>query len=468
MQSLKWLPKSKTIGISYLRGDELAVVFLERHGDHFKVLETLSVFTTLLDASAQELQARFRSRLAFFQSRSPLWIHLVMRSVAFVKVFPQSRVSGGDQSAEIEKRIQTEIPYLADEVILHKIFQPSEDEELMQVLVLGVSKNVLSEQMKKLEAYGIVPARVLLTTDVLNWLFHSQLFSKEKPESSALLIHLFSDQVEILFFEESQLLQSRWVQKGREPATGVREAIQASLTGFQREWRRKPNLVLVLGAVSQSEADSLISDSSLRVERISFGDDSPAVPPLLQAVIKACEAGTVFDFSLGQTKEVRRKESRVREQSRLTIAGLAFMFSLLALAAVQLASSFVQIGWFRFRMGLLAESVGQLKQMRAEALSVQDFQEKKSAPVLLLAAVRRAIPDPILLRELQFDEKKASIKLKGAASDQPQIDQFINALEKESVTSNLVLEGVQTERDEAGTVAYQFSIKGSLKMGERK
>src|SRR3990167_6251106 len=185
MHIFRWFKsRSSLVGISYFSGDELRVAFLEPSGGGYRIIGTESVPLSGDGSAFSDLQSRFRNRLSGYQSRSPLWIHLVMRQAALVKVFSLGNVSAESREAEVEKRIHSEIPYLADEVILHRVFQETQDPNAVQVLVFGVSKAVLSDQMKKLAVYGVVPERVLLSTEVLTQLFKTQILPLRKPEPS--------------------------------------------------------------------------------------------------------------------------------------------------------------------------------------------------------------------------------------------------------------------------------------------
>ena len=136
------------------------------------------------------------------------------------------------------------------------------------------------------------------------------------------------------------------------------------------------------------------------------------------------------------------------------------------LAVTQVAAALFQIGWFQFRIGMFGSSVRELKKMRAEAIEIRDFKRRKSIPILLLAAIREAITEHILLKEFEYEERKSALKLVGTTSDQSHVDQLINALERNPLVERLVLGGVQTKREEEGKVVYEFSVTGSLNTGK--
>ena len=100
--------------------------------------------------------------------------------------------------------------------------------------------------------------------------------------------------------------------------------------------------------------------------------------------------------------------------------------------------------------------------MRTKAFKIKEFREKKSAPVLLLAGLREAMPPGILLRELDYQGEPSTFQARGAALQQAFVEQFTQALSREPGFHGVTLERVQSGQDERGGMSYSFEIKGFL------
>jgi hypothetical protein len=270
--------------------------------------------------------------------------------------------------------------------------------------------------------------------------------------------------VELLFFEDVFLLQSRWVSEEGDQASSIREAIRASSASLEREWRRRPNQVLLLGGGSEPES-ALVPDSSLQVEKVSIGADTGSeLPSLLTGAADVYLSGQAFDFTLPIVKESREKERRARKFTKLAASAACFALSILFFASVQAALTLAKTSWFRIQIGVLNQSVKEVKTLREQTLLVRDYQQKKLVPLKLLAIFRKLIPGELLLDELEYSVSQSLVRIGGKAPEQSQVDKFVASLEKDPIFEKLWLEGVQAERDKQGKSVYHFSLQGVLKL----
>ena len=362
-------------------------------------------------------------------------------------------------------RFKEQIPYLSKEAVLHRSIQRKSEDGSLEALLLGVPKDVLAEQMKLLRACGLVPDRVILSTDLLVWMYRAHMRGDDRrPDQANVLIHLFGNQAEMLFFENQVLLQSRWVSWETDQAANLLDAVQSYTDGFQREWRKRPNALFLIGERNE-EAESSLLKSHFSVERIS-SDHETTLAPILAAAARAYATQDVFDFTLPEVKEVRNKERRVKGRAMLLFSIACFSFSLFFLAVVQTLMTVGEMGWLRFKMGALEGSVQEVREVRTKALHVQDFRAKKSLPVLLLGGLRKAVPHDLVFRELEYDEAKRRFSLQGTARAQAHVDQFIAAVGAQSIFERLALERIQTERAQDGSTVYSFTLEGNLNLGE--
>lgn len=446
--------------ISYLSQDDLRVIFIERKGDQYKMIGH-ETFLKQLNENTKGEAAAARSRLNVFQTKSPAWIHLILRNFAFVKTFSISVPPNGDLNAVLADRLHTETPYLSEEVILHHKVQKIKGNELYMVLLLGVSKAVLSEHAHRLESLGIIPNRSMLSTDILRWFYEQQFSPSLVSAGSTVMIHWFANQIELLFFKDGVLMQSHWFSQDSAEHLTLKESIQASLTVFQREWREKPEKIFFSGEVP-NDAKALISNLSLQAEKIDMDETLKGLPLLLATALKLYSSAEVSHFDLPLEKVTRSDESKTQKRSRLRKSIAWFSVFVLLLSFVQLAIILIPMTWFSIQAKQVSASIQELKGIRRQALEVETFYKKKSMPFNLLITLRNSIPESLFLRDLRYEEAGNKMVIKGIAPDQAQIDQFISLLSKDPFFSHIAIQGVQAERVGNGEPTYQFIIEGVL------
>ncbi|MBI4358663.1 MAG: PilN domain-containing protein [Candidatus Omnitrophica bacterium] len=463
MRFANWFSgRARIFGISAFKGDELEIIFLEEKKGRLKLLGKEVLTKGREGLSEVELKS-FRSRLESYRVRSPIWIHVLLRSVAVVKVFSLPNVSREEMEGTLTDRIHQEVPYLSEDAVLHYRVQETKPSGSGEVLLYGVSKPVIAEHMAKLESSGIVPDQTLLSTDLLRWYYQTEIVPARRALGSAVLIHWFDHQVELLFFDGHTLIQSNWARAELGDRTMTTEAIGASFALFQREWQRKPQTAFLLGRVPQG-AEALIPDPAVQVERIPTSQD-PGIflPPLAVQAVRLYRTDKIFDFSLPEFREVRHKRMVAGRRTRLASSIVWFATSIFLLGLIPVTLILGTMAWYKFQAERSGQSVKEVKEIRQKALVIQSFYEKKSTPILLLEALRRAIPERVFLRELQYQEAQAKLAIRGIAPDQSQVDQFVSSLEQNPLFKRLSLQTVLAERDEQGVPLYRFSIEGSLK-----
>ncbi len=455
-----FLRKSQLYGITYFSNEELVICFVEGVSGGCRTIgrERIPLETEgVLDTG---MISEFRKKISSYQTRKPTWIHLVLRSVSFVKVFTLPETDAGQTEHAISNRIQAEIPYLTEEVILHQIIQEAEEGGRSQVLLFGISKNVLSEQMKKLEAYGIVPNRITLSTEALAWFYRTHILAHEKLERHTVFLYAFSGQMELLFFEDYMMLQSRWISQSGYQTFAIQEAIESSLMSYQREWRRKPDMILMGGEVHTLQMIQF--DQSFLIKQVPSEEGQEDIL-LLSSVVGSRNCEEVYDYTLPIHKEIRNQISKTRSYSKLTVSAAVLAGAILCLALIQAAAILMQLGWFNYRVSRFSDSVREVRKMRSEASGVRNFYEKKSTPLLALTELREMIPEDVLLAEVEYDESSASLVLNGNAPQQAQIDQFISKLGRSDLFGRVKVERVQSERGERGAALFNFTVTCALK-----
>ncbi|OGW81999.1 MAG: hypothetical protein A3G33_04435 [Omnitrophica bacterium RIFCSPLOWO2_12_FULL_44_17] len=458
--------KGSIFGISYFHGDELHVVFIDHAHGQTRVIgkETISVRSSENLSAADHTLVEFRKRILSYRARIQSWVHLVFRNVSIVKVFPVPQVPETELDQAITNRVHAEIPYLSEEVILHQVLQEAQQGKESQVLLFGVSKGVLGEQLKRLEAFGVIPDRVVLSTEALGWLYRTKVFPEENPKDLVLMVYFFNGHVELLFFEDHVLLQSRWLSQEANQGVGMQESIRATIAAFQREWHRKPEQIYVAG-LSSSNAEAMSSDPSYSVKVMMEDSNQEGHPPaLFNAVIESISSDEIFDYTLSSYKEVRDQKSRVVGRSKIASSVFCLTAALLLLALVQVGIVFGQISWFQFRTGTFSADVKEIKKMHQEAVAIVDFYEKKALPIETVASLREAISTEMLLREVEYDFDKRTISVRGIAPDQALVDQFIAKLEQGGFYEKLKLERIQAEQSDQAKTVFDFSFEGHIKV----
>lgn len=435
MRIREWFQSSSPFfAVSYLQGGRLQLVFVERRKNRLVLVD-------------EEIEA--------FQSKSPVWIHMVLRSAAFVKTFSLVATSHADFERALNDRIHSEIPYLPDEVILQREVQERKEGGPPLVLMMGISKAVLNTEMDQLKRVNVIPDYVVLSTDVLKR-FYRRRFSPAARTNCGVMIHGSQNQVELLFFKGDALVQSLWISKDAH----LNDSMKASLNAFQREWHEKPEKVFFTEEISV-EIQTLVSSMGLKAEEISSSESSE-IPFLPRQALESCFAGEVNDFIPPDAKELRDQKQTSRKHLQLIQSVVCLSASTLLLSFIQLAILFAQFSWFSVKNKSLEHSVRELKAVRKEVLEVQSFYEKKSKPMLLLASLRTSIPEALFLKEIKYDEIEGKVVVRGIAPDQGGIDQFVSSLSKGSLFKRLNLQSVQGEQNDQGASVYQFVIEGPI------
>src|SRR3989338_1482102 len=113
----KFRKKISVFGVSFFREASLEVFFLERSGDRYLLLGK-EQFTMSQPLSQQAVSA-YHSKLSGYRTKAPVWVHVILRHSAFVKLFSLSGIRQEDLDGEVAKRIREEIPYLAEELSYH-------------------------------------------------------------------------------------------------------------------------------------------------------------------------------------------------------------------------------------------------------------------------------------------------------------------------------------------------------------
>lgn len=445
-------------GISFLTGDQLDVIFIEKSGGEHAVLgaEQISVEKP---PSAQELSG-FQNRLGRYRKHSPVWIDVMLRQAAFVKTFTFPEMNAEALKAAVIKGIQAEIPFLAEELSYHYSSDGKNPDGTIHVTMCGISKTALQEHAARLESFGITPQRILLSTEILFWLYQSYLIPQKRELGTLLLIQLFGEHAELLFVENNRLLQSRWVAQEQSSREALREAVEAAANAFQREFKRRPAKALVFD-VNVQTGSFFPAQFSLPVEVVSPWPKLTA-SPIVAAAVEASASNKVFDFTLPETSAKRKKETVQSGWERLTASIFLLTFSVFALVLTRVLVMGGESVWIGLRSAQLSRSVKEVKSMREQAVLLHEFQERKSFPLILLSGIRDAIPAGILIQELNYEYSKKNFLLRGAAISQPLVDQFNAALGRAAHFEAVTLERVQSQQDERGETGFRFEIKGRL------
>ncbi len=444
-------------GISYFRENRLEVAFLERTGDQYQLLGREQI--SLSQPASQQTMSDVHNRLSKYRVRSPVWIHVVLRHAAFVKLFSLSGVSSDELDAAVAKRIRGEIPYLAEELSYHYTTQGVRESE-SSVAMFGISKAVLKDHLEQLDRLGMIPEHILLSTEVLLWLYQTQALPQKREFQSVLLIHLFPRQAELLYLESGRILQSRWVSQEENDTGMLGEAIEAATQAFHRESKWKPKAALVF-AENNEEVSASLSNFSIPVHFVSPWPHL-LLPPLVVASAEAGRSGGVLDFTLPETAQKRAREATASGLGKLFFSIFCLALSIFLFAAGRTLIPFGETTWIQIRSGALNRSAREVKQLRTQALQIKEFRENKTSPVLLLAGLRRAIPAGVLLRELDYRGAQASFFARGVALQQALVEQFTQAVSREPGFYKVTLERVQSEQDARGGNVYSFEIKGFL------
>lgn len=395
---------------------------------------------------AEKTGARAREVLASGGS----WVHVVLRQSGFVKTFPVPETPDADFDSVVLRRVREEMPHLADDMIYHVRTQTPAGRG-REGLLFGIAKATLEEQLSRLEANGIIPDAVVLSTEVL---FRQWAVDYKDPAGTepALLVHGARDQLELLYVAGDAVLQSRWVKKDAAGSDAAGSAVRTANEAFSREWRMTPKKIFQFDEYPESGSLAGIGAELSR----------PAAS-LREAALAAVRAGAVFDFTPEAREEKRTRRRALFEKARLCASLLVCAAACFVLSAAQLAGVAAETVSVHLRRAPADLAVRDLKALRSRALETRSLYEKKAAPLALLAGLRSAVPDGLLASNLEYDEARNAFDLKGEAVSETSIQEYLTALQKEETFERITLERVEADTDERGGRAYQFEIRGFLR-----
>lgn len=435
VQSWKRSQENGVFGFTYLLNNRFTIQFYESRDDECRLRgrETFPVDA----AQGKEAFEKFLRMHEGPSAEGISWIHLVFRSAGLVRTFSMPEEKGENSEDLLQKRVEQEIPHLVDDVIYHARVQNMTASVGKEGILFGISKTILRDQMGSLEAYGIIPCHVMLSTEILLWR-HEEAGKKRQEigEGVMLEVHRVGEEAELLFFEENCLRYSQWIRPmSGESAPGLELLITAASEAFEKSFGKK----------------------AVRLQ--------PEVPDgtLELAAIEAHRTISIFDFSPSDL-EARRSHGQTR-QLRFGLARSAAWLALafLVFSLSQLMSSAAGHAWLGSKADPLRESVYQVKQLRRQALAVQKFQAAKVFPLAVIEILSLTMPSELLAITLEYHQPAGTFSLRGEAEGQERLDEFMTALQNQNVLD------VSLDRFEAVDAAtgqvIVFEISGFFRDG---
>jgi len=404
------------------------------------------------ESPSQEDLQKAREKIAGFRQEQGTWIHVIPRQAAFVKTFSLEAREGESKEAAVLRRVREEMPHLADEILYHVALQENGTPG-QEALLFGIAKATLEEQLRRLESLGVVPDSVMLSTELLLWLYQNDP-SRREEDKNVLLVHDAARQIEVLYVDRGALVQSRWFGKEADEPAAAAAVLQTAQEAFQREWRRVPEKTLVLGNESRGGYGGIPCEG--------FGGEGPDEAALGSAALKAFASGAVFDFTPASWEDRRRRSRTGREKTRFAALLALFAASWLVLSASRAAGLALETAWLGVRQAPVSASVRELKNLRSQALKAARYSRKKTSPLLILAGLRAAAPQGLILQSLAYDEAKAVFSLKGEAVAENLIQDFLAGLQKQPGFEKMTLERLESSSDDRGRI-FTFEIEGHLK-----
>jgi hypothetical protein len=169
----------------------------------------------------------------------------------------------------------------------------------------------------------------------------------------------------------------------------------------------------------------------------------PGVPALLVPVDSPLEPGPVNLVPAGWTQEQQKQARRAKIRDWLAVAGLIYLFFLLAAAAY--------IIWLQHRVGVIdtqvvaaTPSVDSIASQKARWTALQPATDPTRYTVELLHQVNTAIPSPDLHVTI-FDQTPAQFMVEGEAPNDNMFVQYLQSLKDNSALSVFHFDAGQPE-----------------------
>ncbi len=465
---MKWLEKSskKTVGFTLVNGDmlEVALYQLQNGSAPQLIAKEEFVIKTTPVAERKRLVSAFLSRAG----HRIQFKHLLMRERAFMKQFQFPSRNLAEIKQMLILRLPREIPSALDQIVYH--FHPiggrSQADYQTNVLLFGVSKELIDQERELLKSFGIVPQQILLSSIILSFFIKKKL--GPSPGLPRLVLYGANGKGEVILVNDQGVEFSRsFSYDAADLVHSMQDAIQPIFESLEHKEEIKTFDLCVAGDVEKIKDQIFHGSYPNRLSLHPSGENISAVDFLLFAGADVCEEN--FDQFNLLPEEVKQGIAVAKSETHAAHLRVSFILILLILVFISLFSSvrmLLALSSVNQKLSELEPSVRQTKEVSQALQMIHIVKLKKIRPLDLLVQAHAEAPDGVLLNEFEYDDKEEFVRLKGRSDSQALIDQYVRKLSGVQWFSKVELQYSEST-NEGGKSQFQFAIQAVLKKDKK-
>lgn len=460
---MTWFKQApKFIGISALQKEVLHVAIFRADRDgsaHLAKKKEFMANGTMVAETKKELAAF----LTGFPKNLP-FRHIVQRDRAFTKQFQFPSRSALEIKQMLKLRLPREIPSALEEIVFH--FHPIGEEAdpakvQTTVLLFGVSKEAVNQEREALKSYGIHPRQVILSTVALSFALAD---SEKAMAAPTLMLYGIGGKGEAILLSRGVIQFSRsFSYDPSEMHLTVQQGVTPVFQTLESEMEIKSCSLYIAGELESMEGawfgsrtfvNADIKTSQLQWAPIDFLLNSAA-----RGSWEKCEEFNLVPEEVKRTIEFsksRQSWSDLRAALTMCVFALLLCFTVLSLRTA------VAISVLNRKLTQIEPSVKVTKEVARKVKALRMLQVRKVKPIDLFVSAHQEASGDIRLGEFEYVEKEAQVRLKGAASSQSSIDQYVRSLAGIPWLSRAELQYSESVQGALET-QLQFSIRATIK-----
>ncbi|MBI4388014.1 MAG: PilN domain-containing protein [Candidatus Omnitrophica bacterium] len=462
--TVNWLKKtSKNItGFTIIYGDSLQMALYHLQSDGTPQLITKEEFALKTTPPTE------RKRLAHsFLSHGGLKVpfqHLLMREHAFTKQFQFPSKNQVEIKQMLELRLPRDIPSTIDQIVYH--FHPisSESQESIQtdVLLFGVSKDLINQERELLKTFGIVPQQIVLSTIVLS----SYVMRKINRRSNFPRIILYGavGRGEVILVEEQGIQFSRsFNYDSADLIHSVHDTVRPVFEALERKYPKAKTYELYIAGEMEQVKDELFLE--YYPNRFSLQPAAGNLSPIDFLLFSAASVYTNEERFNLLPDEVKQKIALAKSEIDLAKFRFTWIILVVMFALTFLATSLrmaIALSAVNQKLSSLEPSVREIKEISRSAQMLHLVKTQKIRPLDLLVQIHEKSPQGIALTEFEYDEKGGQVHIKGRTDTQAAVDQYVRVLGAVQWFGQVELQYSESTSDGIRS-QFQFAINATLK-----
>ena len=466
---MSWFEKSsskKIAGITIATGETLQIALyqIQSQGDPQLIGKEEFVIKTTPLSERKRLVHSFISRYG----RRIQFQHILMRDRAFTKQFQFPSQNMAEIKQMLALRLPREIPSAIDQIVYH--FHPVEhigkENVQTEILLFGVSKDLVNQERELLKSFGIIPQKIVLSTIVL-----ASFVQKKLGGSSGfprIVLYGAHGKGEVILVNDRGVIFSRsFTYDSADAIHSLQDAIDPIFEALEKKEEISAYDLCVSGDIEKMKGQLFIGRYP---NRVSLHPKELTLSPMNFLLFAGANIyGDDDRFNL-LPEEVKQKIAVAKSETHFAELRFALALTLIVFLIVFFATSIrtaIALSAVNQKLVDLEPSVREIKDISRSAQLLNKIKAQKILPLEILAVAHEKSAGSVSLAEFEYDEKEGSVHLKGRTDSQALVDQYVRALSDVEWFSGVELQYSESTSDGVRS-QFQFSINAILKNGSDK